>query len=149
MILVHENFLSEDYCNQLIDYYQQNSQKSYQYRDTFPLTVPRIAKVTDHLLSLCSEYGVRSKTDLCQIVRWPVGSEQVPHHDLYIDTFASIVYLNDDYEGGKTCFEDREIVPKTGTMIFFTGSKDLHWVEKIKKSERYTLAHWFIPCFTK
>jgi|TARA_B100000035_G_C20935384_1_gene525010 hypothetical protein len=145
MIHVYENFLSEDYCKQLIDFYHENSRKSYKYRDTFPLTLPKIEKITDQLISLCSECGEKSKSDLCQIVRWPVGSKQDPHHDFYIDTFASVIYLNDDYEGGKTCFEDREIVPKTGTMIFFTGSKDLHWVEKVKKSERYTLSHWFIP----
>jgi hypothetical protein len=144
MIYVHKNFVDKSCCNQLIEHYKSNISKAITFRDTFPLSISRIENITDSLENLCSLFGEQSKLDLCQIVKWPVGSKQHPHFDEVEDTFASIIYLNDDYAGGKTCFENIEISPESGTMVFFTGNKILHWVKEVKNNDRYTLAHWFV-----
>ena len=144
MIYVHKNFVDKSYCNQLIEYYQNNIFRAYPYRDTFPLSISKIKNLTDSLENFCSLFGDQSKLDLCQIVKWPIGSKQDPHFDHNTDTFASIIYLNDNYGGGRTCFDNIEIFPESGTMILFTGSKILHWVDEVKNTDRYTLAHWFV-----
>lgn len=56
--------------------------------------------------------------------------------------FTSIIYLNDDYEGGELHFpqyNNFKIKPKKGTMLIFSGNIDnMHGIKKIIKGTRYT-----------
>lgn len=55
---------------------------------------------------------------------------------------VSIVYLNDNYEGGKLTFRDHNIAikPKTGTVVVFdVGIGNVHAVTEVLKGERYTM----------
>ena len=69
-------------------------------------------------------------SDTLQIVRWFPDMEQPPHADDMTNTdvtglehraFGSIIYLNDNYEGGKTYYPnfDISITPKAGTAVLF------------------------------
>ena len=51
MIYIDKNFLDEKSCKDIIDFYNQNSDKVYQYRDTYPLTLSAISSVTDKIYS--------------------------------------------------------------------------------------------------
>lgn len=55
---------------------------------------------------------------------------------------VAIVYLNDDYEGGKLTFRDHGIAikPKTGNVVVFdVGIDNVHAVTEVIGNERYTM----------
>jgi len=156
MFLIYENFLTKSQCKHVIDVYQKNQDKIFQYRDTFPIVLSKldwnenqlIVNITNDVINLCEKL-VQKKISLdeAQIVKWPKGSFQDKHYDNAGDFLASIIYLNDDYLGGKTCFMVDDVIkitPQTGKCIIFSNSNYLHWVERVQKNTRYTLAYWFI-----
>ena len=74
-----------------------------------------------------------------EIVRWLEGEQQLVHKDFNYHSYTSILYLNDDYEGGQTKVFDEIVQIKKGTLITFKGADVMHSVLKIKKGERYTM----------
>jgi len=151
MLYLKEEFLTKDECCDLIKFYNHNILKTFKHRDTFPLKLinpdQNINLIVSKITSLCEQLSdLDIVLDNCEIVRWPCGSFQDSHYD-GDDVFAVIVYLNDEYIGGETCFEFDgiiEVKPKIGKCLIFSNSKHLHWVQKIKLGTRYTLACWFI-----
>ena len=144
-----KNFISKNECSQLIDFYNQNIQNSFKYRDTFPLHINFFESITKKIEKVCYKLYPDCRLDTSQIVRWPEGSKMSPHFDPSNDIFACLVYLNDDYLGGETCFErkfflDKKIKPEVGKLVIFSNSKILHWVNEVKNGTRYTLALWFV-----
>lgn len=85
--------------------------------------------------------------EFSEIVKWPTHCSQDAHKDTArkTTTYASILYLNDNFEGGETFFSDfdLEITPKTGMLVGFCGSRVLHGVRKVTKGTRYTAPCWF------
>lgn len=58
---------------------------------------------------------------------------------------SSVIYLNDDYEGGELYFKDRgvSIKPKAGQLIGFPGNRHYkHGVTEIIGKDRFTLSSW-------
>ena len=43
-----------------------------------------------------------------------------------------VVYLNDDFDGGYTCFDEYEIKPEIGKLLIFSNSIYKHSVSKIE-----------------
>jgi hypothetical protein len=107
------------------------------------------------------------------INRWRIGRDQAPHLDYFyqeeeghnydklaknsipkefLDTFgkmfqtkhySSLIYLNDDYEGGELYFPEYNfsIKPEAGTLICLKGDENsLHGVKKITAGIRYTIS---------
>jgi hypothetical protein len=157
MILILEDFFPKDLTSYYIDFYNKNIHKSFFYGDnnTYPLPVRDSGKyVTGSIdMIIASQidriYNIVKKFEFCQfsnaeIVRWPTYSSMDFHKDPADDKFACVVYLNDDFVGGATIFEDLEIKPKNGTMIVFKNSKLLHSVGTILSGERYTFSMWFV-----
>jgi len=143
LVLVEKkNFLSKSECVDLIDFYYKNLNETFSFGDTFPLDV-NLGPIEDSILQECKEYDENIILDTCQIVKWPVGSSMDPHTDDDGDVFAAIVYLNDNYVGGETCFRHTHVVPETGKLVFFSSSKITHAVSVVEDSARYTLALWF------
>jgi predicted 2-oxoglutarate/Fe(II)-dependent dioxygenase YbiX len=59
---------------------------------------------------------------------------------------SSILYLNDDYEGGELYFEGLDLLvkPKANQLIFFpSGAEFRHEVKPVIKGDRYTLASFY------
>lgn len=60
--------------------------------------------------------------------------------------FSSILYLNDDYEGGEIYFPNQNFLykPKAGDIVMFPsgGTEYPHAVNKILKGKRYTIPMW-------
>ena len=95
-------------------------------------------------------------SDTAQLVRWHPGLELVPHADnihpegtpnatAHRD-YSSILYLNDDYQGGETYFPGHrlKVKPEPGTLVLFGAGCDyVHGVTPIKSGMRYTYAGWF------
>lgn len=94
--------------------------------------------------------------DTLQLVRWLPGNSQDPHadsenpdgsdHPYPWRAYASVIYLNSDYEGGAIYFpqHDLEVNPKPGTMVTFPGTAEyMHGVREITSGERYTIASFW------
>ncbi len=59
-------------------------------------------------------------------------------------TLASIIYLNQNFKGGQTYYEDStSIQPISGRGLFFDGNFYKHGVKKVEKNTRYVVATWF------
>lgn len=81
-----------------------------------------------------------------QMVRWSVGDGQPLHLDTTrpTTTYAAIVYLNDDFGGGETCFDPGPAVsPRTGTLVGFHGASLRHGVRTVTSGTRLTMPMWF------
>lgn len=76
--------------------------------------------------------------------KYKKGSEGPEHADIY--PLATLLYLNDDYEGGELYFSKQQlsISPKAGSLLVFEGGTDhKHGVRKITDGDRYVLvAFW-------
>ncbi|MBV8393866.1 MAG: 2OG-Fe(II) oxygenase [Alphaproteobacteria bacterium] len=94
--------------------------------------------------------------DFVHMIQWREGMFLNPHcdranpdgapHGMPWRDFASIVYLNDDYEGGSFYFTalDMLIKPKAGTLVAFTGGfHHEHGVLTITKGTRITLPTFY------
>ncbi len=95
-------------------------------------------------------------SDTAQLVRWHEGIELAPHVDnMEPDgrpnisphrSFSSILYLNDDYEGGETYFPGHgiRIKPTAGALVVFgAGPEYVHGITRVTRGLRYTYAGWF------
>ena len=85
----------------------------------------------------------------CNFQTWPIGSHS-PFHD-HLDPFFrrqhgdynSILYLNDDFEGGEFVTKSGILIkPKSNRLIFFDGSTVQHGVRQVHKKHRYTVNFW-------
>jgi hypothetical protein len=74
------------------------------------------------------------------------------HYDNQSDKYRShtaILYINDGFEGGHTCFKEadfgpfREVKPKAGTLVSFSVAENAHAVTKLISGDRYVLNMWF------
>jgi hypothetical protein len=91
-------------------------------------------------------------SDTIQVVRWD-GQEMPPHqddrhpdgsaHDTPWREWASIIYLNDGYQGGEIHFPDigLEYKPIAGTLLFFEGA--LRHGVRAAQGARYTSPGWY------
>jgi len=146
--LIADNLLSQSECNTLIDYYKKNENFSQKYRDVYPLELktknPNINFLETKLNSISKNFN--SEIDWFQIVKWPINSTQNLHFDNASQktTLTSITYLNDDYTGGQTYYEDGTIFkPKKGRSLFFNGQYYKHGVKPVNKNIRYVVAAWY------
>jgi hypothetical protein len=97
--------------------------------------------------------GVPLYSDTVQVVRW-TGQVMPPHQDdRHPDgrphktpwrKWASIIYLNDDFDGGEIYFPETANVyrPIAGALIFFEGCL-WHGVQPVSRGIRYTSPSWY------
>lgn len=94
--------------------------------------------------------------DTVQLVQWREGMSMPPHadranpdgspHNFTHRDFASVVYVNDDYDGGEFYFNaiDMVIKPKAGDLVAFTGGwHHEHAVLKVTKGTRITMPAFY------
>lgn len=155
MILILDNILSCDECNNLIQIYQKNKQHSHIHGNpvVYPLDINNIVedkndalKISTKIEQITKKYFDLNVIDWCEIVRWPCDSWQSYHLDKASEktTLTSITYLNENFDGGCTIMHDgTKVKPKTGRTVIFDGNKYIHGVEPILKGERYTLPIWY------
>lgn len=95
-------------------------------------------------------------TDTVQLNVWEQGSSLPPHtdnsnpngtlHSTPWRDFSSIVYLNDDYEGGELYFtaQDRVLKPRRGMLVAFSaGYHHEHGVLKVTQGRRITMPAFY------
>ena len=89
---------------------------------------------------------------------WPIGGVQRPHLDTYSNQevqhgttpdkpsreWTCILYLNDNYHGGRTYIPVGEVFePETGSGLLFQGIYIPHGVQKVRRHPRHTISFWF------
>jgi len=88
------------------------------------------------------------------LVKWTEGNSMILHIDTESSPvtttykYSAIIYLNDDFEGGSTFFNEQndnyESHPKQGNVLVFTSDNRCpHGVKEITKGERFTYGLWF------
>ena len=150
-----ENFLSGGECNRLIKIHKKlfvsqgwlhNETEvldfmcmlsSQNENDIFMKYIH--GKITDHIKSVNKSNFI----NYFQVVKWKEGLSMQKHFDFDFHTWTSVIYLNDDYEGGETVVGDKEVVPLKGKIVTFQGVSVLHGVNKVLKGDRYTVPVWY------
>jgi predicted 2-oxoglutarate/Fe(II)-dependent dioxygenase YbiX len=108
-------------------------------------------------------YNADLETYFNPLCKWAIGNDQKPHADKEWEDgtpadqnhydIGSVIYLNDDYEGGEIYFtqHDISIKPKARSASAFPGDKYfLHGVTKVEKAERYTIPiFWTVKQYEK
>ena len=150
-----ENFLSCDECDRLIDIHKKLFVlKGFIHNETEVFNLMSMlldqseenifvkyihGKITAHIKSINQNIFVSH----FEIVKWKEGLKMDEHFDYDFHAWTSVIYLNDDYKGGKTVVDGREITPTKGKIATFQGSLLLHGVNKILKGDRYTTPVWY------
>jgi len=94
--------------------------------------------------------------DTASLVRWRPGMFMTPHadranpdgshHNFAHRDFGSIIYINDDYEGGELYFPRLDLVvkPTLGLLVAFTGGwHHEHGVIRVRSKDRLTMAAFY------
>ena len=152
-VQVFNNFITKKKCKEWI----KKANKSYNKNELFEIqnyTAGHFEKRTvdiskDPIVKKISEkFGGNLVIDEAQLQTWPVGSVSKLHihnlDDRKITKMNSIIYLNDDFEGGLFhTYWGVVIKPKTGMLTHFDGSTVWHGVSEVKKKDRFTLIFWW------
>ena len=146
--IIVDNFLSQVECHDLINFYKENENFAKKFRDVYPLELFKNDPKVHHLKLKLNETSkdFNAEIDWFEIVKWPIGSKQNLHFDdAKKDTvLSSITYLNDNFKGGQTYFEEGTIFkPKVGRSLFFDGQYYRHGVKPVEKNIRYVVAAWY------
>ena len=162
---IEEDFISLSECQRLIDYATLNKSENVSRDDVYSTDIEWIdhgatyyGNNVDPITPEDNDEVVTKVTEKCKslvdcqlgyvgIVRWPIGTFMKPHIDENNihepDVFAAMLYLNDNFTGGSTMFEDIEIKPKPGKLIIFSNNKHLHYVSEVGGAERFVLSFWY------
>ena len=149
-ITIIENFLSDDECDFLIDFFKKASHKEvwestsilWLKKQPFNLRLSYIRFKCTYRIK--KKFKIRKNYD--HIVFWPPFSFKGLHKDGRVakdNHWTSVCYLNDNFEGGETIIEDKKIKPQKGTLVVFPSKKLLHGVSVVKKTPRYTYISWW------
>lgn len=97
-------------------------------------------------------YDRKVKTNSAHAQKWPVGAFARWHSDSSDlegnltawrnNKFASVLYLNDDYEGGSLEFRDYDLdlkLPQGALIAFPGGVENIHRINEIMAGTRFTI----------
>jgi predicted 2-oxoglutarate/Fe(II)-dependent dioxygenase YbiX len=148
-MIVQENYFTTDFCQDYIDIAPKNVGLSWDER---AVSLPKDDRVVVMVKDLFKNHNIDLEIDSAQIQTWPTGSKSDLHvHGDGCDwddgrnntKFNSMIYLNDDFEGGEFFTENIIIKPRTGTLTLFDGSIVHHGVKPILNGVRYTIILWW------
>jgi hypothetical protein len=137
MIEVYSDFFTDMDSNELISYYNQYRDNHIEFRQgVYRFDTIDIRDVVDKFL-------FNSKIKIINPVKFRIQSVN-PNIDIndrthtHAEAWTSIVFLNDDFEGGELIVDNCIIKPKKNQLVLFTGNEP-HMVNPIINGERFTL----------
>ena len=171
-IVIKENFISIEHLAEIMDYCK--SAEHWESRSPLgsdSIHMPEfIEKNSPKVFSIMQQYvdnvqyeveykfGRKLEKTQPGIRKWYPGEYQDLHADgetssgwpgyNYIVDYGSIIYLNEEYEGGELFFPkyDLCIKPNPGTLVFFPSTNMYaHGVTEITDGARYTSPHFWTP----
>ena len=158
-VSLRPGFLSDQECDDLISFLHIRNQEGQmiKYDGTYVYDMKKVSpfnfkiqkirkRCKKYLLKQFKEYHL--KLDYDQLVLWPPGSFKHLHTDpvnqgsnnKYV--WASVFYLNDNFEGGETIIETEAIVPQRGGMAMFNSSLLAHGVAPANNWRVVYIAWW-------
>ena len=153
MINEYKNFLTPSECDHFIRlhfalFVPEITRNAFFHEGTEVVALSKynaseIERLTSLLNDESHKLDKRNFINYFELVKWNTNQSQGTHQDFDYHPLTSILYLNDDFEGGETFVEDKIIKPKKGLMISFEGDKLKHGVKKITKGTRYTIPCWY------
>ena len=151
MILIEEDFLNKEVCQSLIELAIANEDEATPFRDINIIelskyNLPFTRRIISYLTNYLGLRGVTAFPEKIEITIWKEKSKQNMHFDQAREStnLTSITYLNEEYLGGETVFENGVVIkPKIGKTVFFDGKKYLHSVNPLTKGKRFVLAIWY------
>lgn len=171
-IVIKENFITKEHLVKILDYCRSAKEweSQSQLGNDSIHTPEAIEKNSPEVFSIMQDYvdavqhevqykfGRFLERTKPGIRKWNPGENQAVHADgetadgwpgfNYIVDYGSIIYLNDDYEGGELFFPKYKIhmKPQPGTLIFFPSTNMYaHGVTEVTDGVRYTSPHFWIP----
>jgi hypothetical protein len=162
-ILVINNFLTEEECDLIVNNLNTKTALSltgfWENRIFSEFSFPKECK------SILKKYRIKSHAQVKKIygdtllansmnqhiVKWPEGPGMEEHIDDEAKErshyhIASVLYLNDNYDGGEINFPQHNlsIKPKKGDLLIFPGNQNYaHEVKEILSGERFTAPGWY------
>lgn len=104
-------------------------------------------KVYDFVTSSYPEKFEPFNPKVSQIARFGDGWGMHEHYDISKpNDIATLIYLNNDYDGGEIYFPEYDISykPEPGDLITFPDNAEyIHGVKTVSNGDRYTLPRWF------
>jgi len=159
-IMIVNDFLSASECEQMfvlfnITPFRKNETGNWAYRVKWPVYPENLlARIKDERIKLCQEFfGEPLEIDNLNMTLWNTGNGMAPHRDdgwqqeYPHRKYASIIYLNEDYEGGELFIPQINFTnkPKRGQLVSFPGIKYAHGVTEVTFGTRLTSICWMKP----
>mgnify|MGYP000491598586 CR=1 FL=1 len=159
-VYVKDKFLTSQECHTLIDFFNKYyEQYGILFDDRKIIHIPKItvdlsnddprndADLLKHITSKL-EHNIKNidtsaYVNYSHITMREIDNYQEYHYDFNYHTYTSVLYLNDDFEGGETEVEDKVIEPLQGSLITFAGNVLQHRVLPVKQGKRYTILVWY------
>ena len=148
-VLICKSFLTKEECKYFLDIapqVNQKGQKNIPWEErTKDITNHDIVKKVSNYLE--SQTQVPFNISQAQIQNWYEGSSSDMHvhneNNRENIVYNSLIYLNDNYDGGEFYTEDISIKPEIGMLTLFNGQETYHGVKEVKKADRFTLIFWW------
>lgn len=105
--------------------------------------------ITEHVKQfLEKKFNIKLTCQSTNLCTWPKDTWSELHihteNDRQTTDFNSVLYLNDNFEGGEFYTNQGfELKPKPGTLTFFNGQKIWHGVRTIKDYDRFNIVFWW------
>lgn len=154
-IKVFNNFMPIDTCREILSIKGSPiksdnefwSNRIYENKDISSIAKP----FRDNIVNLIEkEYAISvSPKNEPGVVHWGPGVEMGLHvDDLGKESYhmASLIYLNEEFDGGEIYFQTHDITikPKIGDLLIFPGNLNYaHKVYPVLSGDRYTIPFWF------
>ena len=148
-VYVFENYLTKEACEKYLkkikDIGYREKLASWEERTT-DISDDPIADTVRHFLN--NRFYLNLELDQVQTQNWHINSYGPLHkHDRdgrQNTVFNSLIYLNDDFEGGEFITAKGFVLkPKQGMLTFFNGSKIIHGTRRTLSKDRKTLIFWW------
>ena len=149
-VYILKNFLPEKECDK---YFKKIHDIGY-VNDFLPwpervvdiTTDPIVKKVTKYINK---RFNLKLTVHQAEIQNHHVNSEAELHiHDhngREFITYNSLIYLNDNFDGGQFVTKNGiSIKPEKGMLTFFNGQTVWHGVKKVLNNDRKTIIFWWI-----
>ena len=149
---VEHNVLDRKLCEEYIEKAQHPSEEirkswsmenqCWEERTVNIMGDPIILKVKK---IICEHLNKDLELTRAQIQTWMVGTSSTLHvHKGDPSTWNTVLYLNDDFEGGFFYTKNGLVIkPEPGLLTLFNGQKVFHGVGEVKKNYRFSLIFWW------
>lgn len=138
MVSIYDNYLTNNDCEWIIDYYKSNKDIVFRETNEFVINYEGIELDVNSDFILNKKFNMKyaeyiriQKTDINVIPNSTPHTHKTP--------FNFVIFLNEEFKGGELYINNQTIIPKTGTMVYFSGDEE-HYPTPVIYGERYVIA---------